>query len=61
MDLVDYFGGGFIIYVLVIVETVGINYIYGNIFIFSEFLYDYIYDKFVIYTIFVVIYENVDF
>ncbi|XP_063585011.1 sodium-dependent nutrient amino acid transporter 1-like isoform X1 [Penaeus indicus] len=29
LDLVDYFGGGFIIYVLVIVETVGINYIYG--------------------------------
>ncbi|KAG7166516.1 Sodium-dependent nutrient amino acid transporter 1-like 1, partial [Homarus americanus] len=30
LDLVDFFGGGFIIYILVIVETVAINYIYGT-------------------------------
>ncbi|XP_071537637.1 sodium-dependent nutrient amino acid transporter 1-like [Panulirus ornatus] len=29
LDLVDFFGGGFIIYVLVIIETVAINHIYG--------------------------------
>lgn len=29
LELVDYFGGGFIIYVLVIIETMAIMYIYG--------------------------------
>ncbi|XP_066988644.1 sodium-dependent nutrient amino acid transporter 1-like [Macrobrachium rosenbergii] len=29
VDLVDYFGAGFIIYVLVIIETISANYIYG--------------------------------
>ncbi|XP_068243175.1 sodium-dependent nutrient amino acid transporter 1-like [Palaemon carinicauda] len=29
VDLVDYFGAGFIIYVLVIIETISVNYIYG--------------------------------
>lgn len=29
VDLVDYFGGGFIIFVLIIIETIAINWIYG--------------------------------
>nr|XP_053636084.1 sodium-dependent nutrient amino acid transporter 1-like [Cherax quadricarinatus] len=36
LDLVDFFGGGFIIYVLIIVETVAINHIYS----YSSFLRD---------------------
>lgn len=30
LDLVDYFGGGFIIYVMVIAETIAIFWVYGN-------------------------------
>ena len=30
LDLVDYFGGGFIIYVMVITETIAIFWVYGK-------------------------------
>ena len=30
LDLVDFFGGGFIIYILAIIETIGIFFIYGE-------------------------------
>ncbi|XP_045603301.1 sodium-dependent nutrient amino acid transporter 1 isoform X2 [Procambarus clarkii] len=36
LDLVDFFGGGFIIYILVIVETIAVNHIYG----YSNFMRD---------------------
>ncbi|KAG7162061.1 sodium-dependent nutrient amino acid transporter 1-like [Homarus americanus] len=36
LDLVDYFGGGFVIYVLVIIETIAVHYIYGV----NNFLHD---------------------
>ena len=31
LDVVDFFGGGFIVFVLVIIEIVSISWIYGNI------------------------------
>ena len=29
LDIVDYFGGGFIIFIMAVVETIGICWIYG--------------------------------
>ena len=31
LDVVDFFGGGFIVFVIAVVETIAISWIYGNI------------------------------